>query len=256
MIKLENTEKLTGISIIGDYYDLDNLVEAFHTITVDEFSGENSEYVEMSTRILSICYDIRHAYQGDREVILMDNNMDEYKMKYHSIVTNTKNIYYKCKCLYPEMLYTTLALNNLIDLRMQELTKKKYLPDMSIDKKVVWDKTIATIRNFQSEFALCAKELLTERQFSTWLRYMNEDSFVMYTMYHQFLDAMNVEYIHMSKEQRQKNFNKISKRIALYYEEDDYYSMKKSIDDAAKRFNCHKSEINLKDLEYPEDIEW
>lgn len=81
MIKLENTENLTGISIIGDYYDLDNLVEAFHTITVDEFSGEHSEYVEMSTRILSICYDIRHAYQGDREVVLMDNNMDEYKRR-------------------------------------------------------------------------------------------------------------------------------------------------------------------------------
>jgi hypothetical protein len=32
--------------------------------------------------------------------------------------------------------------------------------------------------------------------------------------------------------------------------------MKKSIDDAAKRFKCHKSEIIFKDLEYPEDIEW
>lgn len=38
-----------------------------------------------------------------------------------------------------------------------------------------------------------------------------------------------------SKEQRQNNFNKISKRIALFYEEDDYYAMKESIDDAAKR---------------------
>ena len=44
-----------------------------------------------------------------------------------------------------------VALNNLINLRMQELTKKKSIPDMSFDKKVVWDKTIATIRNFQSE---------------------------------------------------------------------------------------------------------
>lgn len=256
MIKLENTENLTGISIVGDYYDLDNLVEAFHTITVDEFSGKNSEYIEMSTRILSICYDIRHAYQGDREVVLMDNNMDEHKMKYHSIITNTTNVYYKCTCLYPEMIYTMLALNNLIDLRMKELTKKKYMPDMSLDKKVVWDKTIATIRSFQSEFALCMKELLTERQFSIWLRYMNEDSFLIYPMYHQFLDVINVEYIHMSKEQKQNILNKISKRIALFYDDDDYFAMEKSIDDAAKGFNCHKSEIILKDLEYPEDIEW
>jgi hypothetical protein len=127
---------------------------------------------------------------------------------------------------------------------------------MSLDKKVVWDKTIATIRNFQSEFALCAKKLLTERQFSIWLRYMNEDSYYMYGMYQQFLDVCNVEYIYMLKEQKRKNFNKISKRIALFFEDDDYYDMKRSIDDAAKRFNCHKSEIILKDFEYPADIEW
>ena len=77
----------------------------------------------------------------------------------------------------------TVALNNLINLRMQELTKKKYMPDMSLDKKVIWDKTIATIRNFQFEFALCAKELLTERQFSIWLRYMNEKSSLMHQDY-------------------------------------------------------------------------
>lgn len=139
---------------------------------------------------------------------------------------------------------------------MQELTKKKYMSDMSLDKKVIWDKTIATIRNFQSEFALCAKELLTERQFSIWLRYMNEGSYIIHYMYHQFIDIIDFEYINMSREQRQKNFNKISKRIARYDEEAEYYTMKKAIDEAAKKYNCHNSEIILTNYEYPEDIEW
>ncbi len=29
----------------------------------------------MSTRVLGVCYDVRHAYQGDREIELVDNGM-------------------------------------------------------------------------------------------------------------------------------------------------------------------------------------
>jgi len=94
-MKFENTENLTGVSITGDYYDFNNLVDAFHTIIVDEYSEKNSEDVELSIRILGVCYDIRHACQGDREVVLLDNDMDDKKMKYHSIRTTNKNVYYK-----------------------------------------------------------------------------------------------------------------------------------------------------------------
>lgn len=63
---------------------------------------------------------------------------------------------------------------------------------------------------------------------------MNEGSYIIHYMYHQFIDIINFEYINMSREQRQKNFNKISKRIARYDEEAEYYTMKKAIDEAAK----------------------
>ena len=256
MIKFENTENLTGVSIIGDYYDFNNLVEAFHTITVDEYSGKNSEYVEMSTRILGVCYDIRHAYQGDREIILMDNGMDDEKMKYHSIITTTKNAYYKCNILYTEMLYVTIALNELVKLRMKELSKKKYLHEIPFDKNFIWDDTISVIRNFQAEFAKCVKELLTERSFSMWLKYMNDDGYYIIAMYHQYLDLLNIQYINMTKEKRLKNFTKISKRIAEFDYDDEYCNIEKSIDEAAKKYNCHKSELRLSEMDYPESIVW
>lgn len=255
MIKFENTENLTGVSLTGDFDDLYNLVEAFHNITVDEYSEKNSGYVEMSTRVLGICYDIRHAYQGDREVVLMENYMDEEKMKYHSIITPKKNLYYKCKLLYPEMLYVTIALNALIELRMKELSKKKSTYEIYNDKNVVWDDTIAIIRSFQAQFVKCVKEILVDRSFNMWLKYMN-NTFHIVAMYHQYLDLLNLQYLNMTKEKRIKNFSKISKKIAEYDYEDEYDSLRKSINEAAKRFDCHRSEIILKDLEYPEDIVW
>lgn len=256
MIKFENTENLTGVSITGDYYDFNNLVDAFHTITVDEYSEKNSEYVEMSIRVLGVCYDIRHAYQGDREVILLDNDMDDEKMKYHSIITTTKNVYYKCNLLYPEMLYVTIALNELIKLRMKELSKKKHIYELPYDKNVIWDDTIAVIRNFQAEFAKCVKEMLTERSFSMWLNYMNDENSYIIAMYQQYLDMLSIQYINMTKEKRLKSFTKISKRIAEFDFDDEYSNIKKSIDEAAKKYNCHHSELRLSDMEYPEEITW
>jgi len=255
MIKFENTENLAGVSITGDYYDFNNLVDAFHNITVDEYSEKNSEYAEMSIRVLGVCYDIRHAYQGDREVVLLDNEMDDEKMKYHSILTTSKNVYYKCNLLYPEMLYVTIALNELVILRMKELSKKKNAYEIAFDKNVVWDETIAAIRNFQAEFAKCVKELLTERSFSMWCKYMN-DAYYIFAMYHQYLDLLNIQYLNMTKEKRLKNFTKISKRIADYFYDDEYRSMKKAIDEAAKKHNCHSSELRLVDKDYPEQIVW
>ncbi len=256
MIKLQNTENLTGVSISGDFYDLDNLVDALHKITIDEFSETNSEYVDMSTRVLGVCYDIRHALQGDREIVLMDNNMDNEKMRYHSTITNTNNVYYKCNCFYPEMFYVTLALNRLVKIRVKELSKKNYSYDCYTDKNVVWDDTIAVIRNFQSEFAKCVKELITERSFVMWLKYMNEENFFISDIYHQFLDILNLQYIKMTKEKRLKNLTKISKRIVEFDYDMEYEDIQKSINEAAIKYNCPKSEIIFEDMEYPRVTEW
>ena len=94
MLAIKNTPNLTGVTISGDYYDFYNLVEAFHEITINEYSEKRHQYIEISTRVLGLCYDIRHAYQGDREVELVDNNMTEDKMKWHSSITPKSNVYW------------------------------------------------------------------------------------------------------------------------------------------------------------------
>jgi hypothetical protein len=101
---VKNTENLAGVTISGDFNDLYKLVDAFHKITVDEHSDKHKDYIGISIRVLELCYDLRHAYQGDRDVEFVNSGMDENKMKFHSIIAPTNNVYYKCDYLYPEMI--------------------------------------------------------------------------------------------------------------------------------------------------------
>ena len=166
MITIKNTPNLTGVTISGDVDDLYNLVEAFHEITINEYSEKHHQYIDISTRVLGLCYDIRHAYQGDREVKFVDNNMTEEKMKWHSIITPKSNVYYSCNYLYPEMFFVMLALNALVKLRIMDLTESGYIYKGAMDKKVIWDETIATIRLFQAKFVQIAKESITQGIFA------------------------------------------------------------------------------------------
>lgn len=256
MITIKNTENLVGVSISGDFNDLDRLVEAFYTITIDEFAEKNKRYLNISNRILGLSYEVRHALQGDREIELVENGMDEEKMKFHSIITPRSNVYYKCNYLYPEMFFVVLALNELVRVRIKELTKTKYIYNEALDKNVIWDETISVIRSFQAQFTKCLKEVLTPVSFSRWLKFMNSDYIYIEDIKDQYLDMLNIKYIHMSKEKRLKNLNTIAKRIIEYSNDSEYCEIREVIIQGAKDYGCHEADIRLKGIEYPDEILW
>lgn len=256
MIIVKNTENLTGVCISGDYNDLAKLVEALYEITIDEYSKKYANYIDMSTRVLGLCYDLRHAFQGDREVELISNGMDEDTMKFHLIIAPRNNVYYKCNYLYPEMVFILLALNELIRLRISELIKSKNIAENLLDKNVIWDETIATIRSFQAGVVKCVKEVLSHASFVRWLKVMNGDSIKIQEIYGQYIDLHNVKYMNMTKEQRLKNFSMITKRIAEYRFDDKHREVKEVVANAAKKYNCSEADIDLADNDYPEDIKW
>ena len=146
MITISNTENLAGVCISGDYYDLYKLVQAFHTITINEFTEQYIQYHDISTRVLGLCYHLRQAMQGNREVELKNNGMTDEQMKHFALITPKHNVYYKCYCLYPEMFFIVLALNRLVEIRIRYLSKQKQAQDNAFDRKVIWDETIAIIR--------------------------------------------------------------------------------------------------------------
>ena len=256
MIRIENTDNLTGVSISGDWDDLDKLVDAFYEITISEDSQKHKEYINLSIRVLGLCYDIRHAKKGDREIELVDNNMDDETMKWHSMITPKKNVYYKCNYLYPEMFFAILVLNDLIKLRMKDLSKVKTAKFGALSKKVVWDETISTIRSFQAEFAKCVKETLSEATYARWLNVMNSDYNHIKNISGQYVDLLNVRYINMSKEKRLKSLSSIAKKIADHIANDEHADIKESVREAAIEYKCSEADIKIKGVEYPEDIEW
>lgn len=256
MISIKNTENLTGVTISGDFDDLYNLVEALHEITIHDYSEKHHEYIEISTRVLGLCYDIRHAYQGDREVELVENHMTEDKMKWHSIITPKHNVYYSCKCLYPEMFFVMLALNALVELRIRDITKTKYIFKEAMDKKVIWDETIATIRLFQAEFVKCVKTTFTEITFSRWLNVMNSNHIGIVGISSQYIDLLNIKYINMTTEKRLKNLSSIAKRLVEYRYDKDHLEIKEVVTEAAKEHGCEPGAVRLREIEYPQVIKW
>jgi hypothetical protein len=256
MIRVENTPNLTGVKISGDYIDLDELVQAFYIICASDYESKHTRYNDMSTRVLGLCYDIRHAFQGDREISLVENGMDEGKMKWHSIKAPRNNVYYSCNCLYPEMFYIMIALNSLIELRIRILTKKRYVFTEAFDKNVIWDKSIAQMRILQAAFAECLKETVSEGTFSRLLNSLNSKYSNIEMLTHQYIDHLNIRYVSMTKEKRLKNLGSFARRIANFEYDDEHEKISMTVRDAAKLFDCMPGEIKIKGLDYPEEIEW
>jgi len=256
MLKIENTENLTGVYISGDYNDFQNLVDAFYSITISEDDKKYSRYFDISTRVLGLCYDIRHAMQGDRDIVLIDNKMDRETMAFQSQITPTQNVYYQCSYLYPEMFFVTLALNQLIKIYIKENSKPKNDYDGAFNKAVVWDNNIAIMRCFQAAFNECIKNTLSETSYARWLNLMTDRYIGILEISGHFIDHHNIEYLNMSKEQRQKKLSTIAKRIVEFHHDPLHIELKMTAKDAAEQYKCSPSDLKMSGLDYPEEIEW
>lgn len=86
MIIVEKTRTGNGITIKGDFFDLDRLYFSIFKFT--GFHGIDSKctfpgYEAVCENLLGLCYEIRHAWQGDRDIEqvyngIQDNWFDDY----------------------------------------------------------------------------------------------------------------------------------------------------------------------------------
>ncbi len=257
MIKVSNTENLAGVSISGDYEDLENLLDALYEITIDEMDEKYSErYWTMSTRLLSLAYDVRHAMQGDREVEFVDNMIDREKMIQQEILAHIKNVHYSVNVYYPELMFEMLAINELITLRMDKICKPKNDYYRTSNKMIVWDDTISVLRMFQSQVVKAVKEVLTEGLFTRWLKVMNPRYSSMCDILNPYIDLQNISYLDMNREKREKQLSVISKRIAEYETYKEFILLKDEMEDYSMEFGVPIDNINLEGLEYPDEIDW
>lgn len=249
MILVKNTPNNAGVAICGDYLDFEKLYAALHAIVGGE--DEYPAYEAARIRVLAVCYDLRHALMGNREIEFVDNGMDAEKMKRLSLIAPSKNIYLTINVLWPEMLFVTMALNDFVLLHGRKQAKARY--DIMTDKKNVWDVSIAQVRMLQASIADAIKENVSAASFSRMMNVMNRNYNWFDGYATQYLDILNCRFLDMDKEKRLKNIPTMAKRLAEQGEE--YRDVKGEVLAAAREYNCTASDISL-EVEYPTYIEW
>ncbi|MGO4886148.1 DUF6904 family protein [Anaerobacillus sp. MEB173] len=249
MIQVKNTPNLAGVTISGDFYDLEILYDSLHTIVGEEWEWKGYESARL--RVLGVCYDIRHALMGHRDVEFVENGLDQDKMRFLSIAANDKNVYLACNVLWPEILFVTMALNDFVRLYAKKQAKNNY--NSYTDYRTVWDTSISAVRIFQAAIASCIKETLPETSVNRVLKLMNHDYTWSDDYATQYIDELNCKFIEMNREKREKNISVTAKRIAEKGRE--YQAIENAVLEAARKYNCHMTELRST-VEYPEYIEW
>lgn len=255
MLQAKPTEHLMGITIQGDYNDFSELVDSIYSITgLEEDSGDI--YYGVKNRLLGICYDIRHAYQGDRNVVLVDNNMDREKMKWHEKITSEQNVYYSVEILFPEAIFVAAAVPNMYmfsnkyygsraeknEMNIPPVPFSNYMRDkanLDVLCSGIWQALGAVIGEDELEKIIHAYHLARE-------------SYMDYATH--YIDKCNIELHKTSVEKRKDKLRNIAKRIVK--KSQAYFSMEQNLKYWAKEYKTSIYELEDPKLDYPDNIEW
>ena len=237
------------------YDDFNDLVNAIYRMTgVD--SNESGLYDEVKMRLLGLCYDIRHAYMGDREVVLKDNALNEDLKEEMGIKNCNQNIYYSVNVLYPEALFLALAVPNMFicckyyygkrDERDQEFKVFSSNSDYLKDKALL---TLLSAIIFQS-----LEEVIGSDTFNKVYKLI-ENSREYYMHYvTQYVDYCNLEFLKTDNDKRKDKLIDITKKFIKPSKE--YQKMEKKIKEYAQKYQIPIYEVEDDNLKYPNEIEW
>ena len=259
MIYATPTQNLTGICLEGEYLDFYEMVESIYRMT-----GLEDDYYDpywgVKNRLLGLCYDIRHAYQGDREVDFVDNGVDEQIEKWQGKILPKENVHFKVNVLFPEAVFVALSVSDLY------MFSKKYYDWTRDDASHREDAHLADFIRDKSNLEMLSGAILKalgdvigdeglrpilkelERSDLRW-----EAPFYRYITY--YVDRCNIEYLKTVPDKRKDKLRNIAKRFVKPPQ--TYLNMKRDFEYSAKQQNCSIYHLyDPKGENYPEDIEW
>lgn len=238
MLTVTNTPNHTGVKISGDYFDLDRLNQAIYQVIGDE--NKYYDYEGARNRLLGISYEIRHAAQGERNIERVFNGLLDHVKKNQGYIAPDKNIYYSVETLWPEVLFSILALKDFIRLYKEEA------------KNPEWDIHIPVLMNFQALVLDCLHGQVKEEEFQIILQtFSTTSSIEEYAI--QYIDFLNLNYIGLAKPQREKALPAVAVKIASM--DQDYLSFRQQVLAAAAPSKQAIHEIPLQ-ADYPKTIIW
>lgn len=261
MLKIESTKNNTGVTISGDYDDLNTLYECMGNLTGFENAYEGYEGVILNC--LGFMYDIRHAFMGDREVAMIDSGVHDEMQKWHGMIMPKKNMYYSVNILWPQAMFIVLAMNDYIELAGDPKNYAKVLAELPKEvaekQKKCLPYSIAVVKLFQALMWQAFREVVGDNRYNRiYKKTVNEYTFIKKLEYRrfctQYIDDISVKYIKTAVEKRPTKLAAYIKNIVE--QSKDYYDMKESIREYAIRNNIAVTDIHLADIEYPEQIEW
>lgn len=255
MLAITPTEHLTGVTVQGDFQDFYELVDSIYCLCGMEDDREDI-YYGVKNRLLGACYEIRHAFMGDREIALCDNGMTEDLMKYHEMVTPMQNVYFATKLLFPEAIFLAAAVPEMMlfsSMEYGELGERKHpdLPkllygdclrdraNLNVFCAGVWQALGMVIGDDQLEKLM----RLAERTREHYMNYVT-----------QYIDKCNIELLRAPQEKRKDKLRNIAKRIID--KPKAYRNMEEDLKYWAKEYKTSIYELEDPGLVYPEEIEW
>ena len=257
MLHTKPTEHLTGITIQGDYNDFFELVESIYRITgLDD--NRTSFYYGVKNRLLGICYDIRHAFMGDRDIVLEDNGMREDIMKWHKQITPTQNVYYSVEVLFPEAIFVAASVPKMYVFSSAYYGTKGKRTDMNVQlPQIPYSDYIRDKANLD---VLCAGiwqalgEVIGNEELEKIIHLMQstDESFIYYATH--YIDKCNIELLKTDVEKRKDKLRNIAKRIVKKTQA--YINMEADLRYWAKEYKTTIYELHDPKVEYPEDFEW
>lgn len=255
MLKTKPTKHLTGVTIQGDFKDFYDLVDSIYSITRLEEEQKELHY-GVKCRLLGICYDIRHAFMGDREIILEDNGMDLEKMKWHKTVTPTKNVYYSVNVLFPEAIFVAAAVPQMYVFSLCYYGSKGQHAQINLP--------LIPYANYLRDKAnlnvLCAGiwqalgEVIGDRELEKIVQLLqkNNESYINYATH--YIDKCNIELLKADVDKRKDKLKSIAKRIVK--KPQAYYNMEDDLKYLAKEYNTNIYDLEDLKHEYPKEVEW
>ena len=240
MIKVKLTENYAGVNISGDYEDLDELYNAIHYLIKQDPNNEMEE--SMQNHLYGFLYDVRHAYQGDRDIELIENGLSDYKKEYFKIKKIVKeNVYFSFNYVLPDLILDMVLIKYFI---------------RNIDKKEsdIFNPYINLINLFYAKVLNSLSELLTPVKFNKMKKGIIESVISDTIFFPQWFEVIICDYLNYDKNQRVKHFTKTMAAIYDYSSFIDYIEMKLEIEKYCEENNCRFSDVRMCD--YPEKIDW
>ena len=262
MLQVDMTPNHLGFKISGDFDALDELYDAVFALTVsddlDEGRSEGTPGEQlMCTRLLALCYDIRHACQGSRGVEFVYSGMHEEHARVLELPFVEKNVVFSVEIIYPEAMYEIMVLNYLIYRRENILSNQKpYRTAWEENATVLLDPTICTVRYFQSRLLEAVGSVVSTGRFSRIRKQVNTNYHYTPYMYTQWLDLIDSDFASMTPKQRLEGMSTVVRDLADFSYNEQYKGLVKSIDKYAEKEAISRANVEIPNLSYPEDIEW